>query len=43
LLIKNLKDLPTGGNTPLSTGLFEAYKLIKKYHLKAPEDRILLV
>ena len=43
LAYKKLKDLPTGGNTPLSAGLFEAYKLIKKYHLKAPEDRILLV
>ncbi len=40
---KKLKDLPTGGNTPLSAGLLEAYKLIKKYHLKFPKDRILLV
>ena len=30
LAYKKLKDLPTGGNTPLSAGLFEAYKLIKK-------------
>ncbi|WP_038056632.1 VWA domain-containing protein [Thermodesulfobacterium hydrogeniphilum] len=43
LAYKKLKDLPTGGNTPLSAGLFEAYKLIKKYHLKSPEDRILLM
>jgi len=43
LAYKKLKDLPTGGNTPLPAGLFEAYKLIKKYHLKFPLDRIILI
>ncbi len=43
LAYKKLKELPTGGNTPLSAGLFSAYQLIKKYHLKSPQDRILLL
>ncbi len=43
LAYKRLKELPTGGNTPLSLGLLEAYHLIKKHHIKAPQDRILLV
>ena len=43
LAYKKLKDLPTGGNTPLSAGLFSAYQLIKKYHLRFPQDRILLL
>jgi len=40
---KKLKDLPAGGNTPLSLGLFEALSLSKRHHLKAPQDRILLI
>ena len=43
LAYKKLKELPTGGNTPLSAGLLEAYKLIKRYHSKYPLDRVLLV
>lgn len=40
---KVLKEIITGGHTPLSAGLFEAYKLIKKYRLKHPTERVLLV
>ncbi len=43
LAYKKLKDLPTGGKTPLSLGFLEAYKLAKKFHLKHPELRIILV
>ncbi|MBO8144557.1 MAG: VWA domain-containing protein [Thermodesulfobacterium sp.] len=43
LAYKKLKDLPTGGKTPLSLGLLEAYKLIKKSHLKHPDTRIILI
>lgn len=43
LAYKKLKDLPTGGKTPLSLGFLEAYKLAKKFHLKHPEVRIILV
>ena len=43
LAYKKLKELPTGGNTPLSAGLFEAYQLIKKHHLKFPYDRVILL
>jgi len=40
---RRLKDIPTGGKTPLSAGLMEAYALIKRYVKKAPETRFLLV
>lgn len=40
---KVLKEIITGGHTPLSAGLFEAYKLIKKYRSKHPTERVLLV
>lgn len=40
---KRLKDLPTGGKTPLPLGLLETYKLIKNFHLKCPRMRILLI
>ncbi len=43
LAYRKLKELPTGGNTPLGAGLLSAYQLIKKYHLKFPQDRILLL
>lgn len=43
LAYKKLKDLPTGGKTPLSLGFLEAYKLIKKFKLKNPQSRILLI
>lgn len=40
---KKLKDLPTGGKTPLPLGLLETYKLIKSFHLKYPQTRVLLI
>jgi len=40
---QRLKEIPTGGKTPLSAGLMEAYALIKRYAKKAPETRFLLV
>ncbi|MGO9571131.1 MAG: VWA domain-containing protein [Desulfomonilaceae bacterium] len=40
---RRLKEIPTGGKTPLSAGLMEAYALIKRYGKKAPETRFLLV
>ncbi len=43
LAYKKLKELPTGGKTPLSLGFLEAYKLIKKFHLKYPEMRVILI
>ena len=43
LAYKKLKELPTGGNTPLSAGLLEAYKLVKKHHLRFPFDRVILL
>ena len=42
IALKKLKDLPTGGATPLSAGLFEAYKLIRQLVLKDREIRIVL-
>jgi magnesium chelatase subunit D len=40
---RRLKEIPTGGKTPLSAGLMEAYTLIKRYGKKAPETRFLVV
>lgn len=40
---RKLKEIPTGGKTPLSSGLMEAYALINRYAKKAPETRFLLV
>ena len=40
---RRLKEIPTGGKTPLSAGLMEAHALIKRYVKKAPETRFLLV
>ncbi len=40
---RRLKEVPTGGKTPLSAGLLEAHDLIKRYGKKAPETRFLLV
>ncbi len=40
---RRLKEIPTGGKTPLSSGLMEAHALIKRYVKKAPETRFLLV
>ncbi len=42
LAYKCLKELPTGGKTPLSMGLLRAYEVIKRHHLKFPLDRIIL-
>jgi magnesium chelatase subunit D len=40
---RRLKEIPTGGKTPLGSGLMEAYNLIKRHSKKAPETRFLLV
>ena len=34
---KSLKDLPTGGKTPLSVGLFKGYEILKAAKKKDPE------
>ena len=34
---KSLKNLPTGGNTPLSMGLYRGYELIKSQKIKDPD------
>jgi magnesium chelatase subunit D len=43
LASRALREVPTGGKTPLSMGLLESYSLIKRYAKKAPETRFLLV
>ncbi len=40
---RRLREIPTGGKTPLSSGLMEAHALIKRYAKKAPETRFLLI
>ena len=40
---RRLKEIPTGGKTPLTAGLLEAYGLIKRFSKKSPETRFLLV
>lgn len=40
---RRLQEIPTGGKTPLGSGLMEAYALIKRYAKKAPETRFLLI
>jgi magnesium chelatase subunit D len=40
--LKKLKDMPVGGKTPLTAGLLEAYKLIRRVGMKSPETRFLL-
>lgn len=42
LAMKRLKEIPTGGKTPLSAGLLETYNLIKRLKLKEPEVRFLV-
>ncbi len=42
LALKRLKEIPTGGKTPLSAGLMEAYKLMKIMHFKEPQSRLLV-
>jgi magnesium chelatase subunit D len=43
LALKRLREIPTGGKTPLSAGLMEAYKLMKITHFKYPENRLLIL
>ncbi|MGB9617081.1 MAG: VWA domain-containing protein, partial [Desulfomonilaceae bacterium] len=43
LASRALKAIPTGGKTPLSSGLLECYGLIQRYAKKAPETRFLLI
>jgi len=37
-----LREIPVGGKTPLSAGLWRAYNLIQRIRLKAPETRFLV-
>lgn len=40
---KKLRELPTGGKTPLGAGLMEAYRLIRRLKIKEPESRFILL
>ncbi|MBN1380347.1 MAG: VWA domain-containing protein [Deltaproteobacteria bacterium] len=40
---KRLSDIPVGGKTPLTAGLVEAFKLIKRIRMKSFEMRCLVV
>lgn len=40
---RRLKEIPTGGKTPLGAGILEAYKLIKKIRLKELESRFIII
>ncbi|MEJ5226711.1 AAA family ATPase [Thermodesulfovibrio sp.] len=40
---RRLKEIPTGGKTPLGAGILEAYKLIKKIRLKELESRFIVI
>ncbi len=40
---RRLQEIPTGGKTPLSSGLMEAHSLIKRFAKKSPETRFLLI
>jgi magnesium chelatase subunit D len=40
---RRLKDVPVGGKTPLSAGLLETYRLIKRVTMKSPETRFLVI
>ncbi|QER41769.1 VWA domain-containing protein [Thermodesulfobacterium sp. TA1] len=42
LALKRLKEIPTGGKTPLSAGLMETYNLIRRLKLKEPYSRFLI-
>jgi magnesium chelatase subunit D len=42
LALKRLKEIPTGGKTPLSAGLMETYNLIRSLKLKEPYSRFLV-
>jgi magnesium chelatase subunit D len=41
LAFRLLKELPVGGNTPLSAGLFLALNTIKAYRAKYPQDQVI--
>ncbi|WP_353685397.1 VWA domain-containing protein [Thermodesulfovibrio sp. 3462-1] len=43
LALKRLREIPTGGKTPLSAGLMEAYRLIRRMAIKEPESRFLIL
>ncbi|MFN3921518.1 MAG: VWA domain-containing protein, partial [Caldimicrobium sp.] len=43
LASKKLKEIPTGGKTPLGAGLLETYKLIKFVSRKDPKRKFLVV
>jgi magnesium chelatase subunit D len=43
LASRSLRDLPVGGKTPLSSGLLQAYRLIKQVGFKEPQTRFLFV
>ncbi|HTP51415.1 MAG TPA: VWA domain-containing protein [Anaeromyxobacteraceae bacterium] len=43
LASRRLAVLPVGGRTPLSAGLLEAHRLIRRVRLKEPRTRILVV
>ena len=43
LAAKRLKELPVGGRTPLSAGLLEAYRLVRRTGLQRPRTRCLVV
>ena len=40
---RRLREIPVGGKTPLTAGLMETYKLIKRVTVKSPETRFLVV
>ncbi|MGD0230157.1 MAG: VWA domain-containing protein [Syntrophorhabdales bacterium] len=40
---KRLRETPVGGRTPLSAGLLEAYKLVRRTELQRPRTRCLVV
>lgn len=43
LAARRLAELPVGGKTPLSAGLLETHRLVKRLVLRHPEQRILVV
>ena len=43
LAAKRLRELPVGGRTPLSAGLLEAYRLVRRTGLQRPRTRCLVV
>ena len=41
LASKRLKEIPVGGKTPLTAGLMETYRLIKRVTARSPETRVI--